>query len=104
MGAKATQSYTLKVDFSKKDVVKYNRNITKFTPEMQKEISTNLKDYFEIFGYASKMKEGEIEADCHTVSDEWLMEQQTEFNFAKYADINEDQLNAFKQMNEDAIA
>ena len=61
-----------------------------FTAEQREFISNELKDLFEIFGYCSKMKEGETEEDQYNPSDVWLDEQQSEFNFAKYAEISED--------------
>ena len=62
-----------------------------------------MKDFFEIFGYCCKMKDGEDEADRYTVSDEWLTEQQTKFNFAKYDEINNEQLNSFEKMNAQSL-
>jgi hypothetical protein len=44
----------------------------------------------EIFGYCSKKKEGETDENLYNPSDEWLIEQQSEFNFAKYEEVNEE--------------
>ena len=49
------------------------------------------------FGYCSKLGEGE--QPDYVTSDEWHKEQQTKYNFAKYADIEEEKYNTFLGMN-----
>jgi len=51
----------------------------------------------EIFGYCSKLKDGEPE-DFET-SQEWLDEQQAKYNFAKYKEIDEAQFESYKKFN-----
>jgi len=54
----------MKVDVTtagdKKKVV-FNRNIKQFSDEQQSFISETLKEYMEIFGYCSQLKDGEAE-------------------------------------------
>jgi len=55
----------------------------------------------EIFGYCSKMKEGEPEDFVTTP--EWLEEQQEKFNFAKYKEVDEDKFNSYKKFNQESL-
>ena len=58
-----------------------------------KYVTTELKDFMFFFGYASKSKDEETEDDCFSLSEQWVQEQQTQYNFAKYLEINEKSLN-----------
>jgi len=51
----------------------------------------------EIFGYCSKLADGEQED--FVTSQDWLQEQQEKFNFAKYKDINYEQFDSYKNIN-----
>lgn len=75
----------------------FNKNIQRFNPEQQKYVSDNLKDFMQTFGYCSKLAEGE--QPDYVTSDEWHKEQQTKYNFAKYADIEEEKYYSFLGMN-----
>ena len=58
----------------------------------------------ETFGYAAKMKDGETDNDRYTFTEAWVQEQQTEYNFAKYPEINEEQLNYYLKVNKESLA
>ena len=104
MGHKSTQAYSMKVDMEeagqKKKTV-FNRNISKYTEEQQSYVSETLKDFMEIFGYCSKLADGEKED--FVTSEDWLEEQQEKFNFAKYKEINEEQFESFKKFNQEQL-
>jgi len=94
MGHQATRAYEQKIDFEQSSgqieekTFIFNRNIHFFTDEQQQFISETLQEHMEIFGYCSQYKPGEQE--IYETSEEWLTEQQTKFNFAKYKEVDED--------------
>lgn len=84
---------------TKKKVV-FGRNMDKYNTEQIKEISTQLKEHFEFFGYCSPLEDGD---DAFNHTEEWIQEQQVKFNFAKYKDINASNFNKYERLNQSAM-
>lgn len=104
LGHDATVSYAQKVPTEKdlakqKNPIIFNRNIDQYSEEQKLFVATELKDLMQIFGYCSKAEKDTVE-----VTEEWLNQQQTDYNFAKYAEIDDAKYNLFRKMNEQALA
>jgi hypothetical protein len=51
----------------------------------------------QMFGYCSKFENGQQSLD---VTDDWLQEQQTKFNYTKYSELDSGKMNIFRKWNE----
>lgn len=79
----------------------FNRNIKEFTPSQQEYVNKVLKEYMQMFNYCTEVKDST--ADLYTHTPEWLQEQQSLFNFAKYNSVDESLMGKMDELNEIAM-